>query len=70
MRKPYAGFMTPVSAKDPQDGSLPPKPALPSPEECCQSDCPNCVFTIYERELERWEDQVAEILKRRENPRP
>lgn len=60
--------MTRQSVNSRQDENLPRKPALPSPEECCQSDCPNCVFTIYERELERWEEQVAEILRRREHP--
>ena len=54
----------------PQDISpelvLPPKPVAPRDVDCCRSDCANCVFNNYERELERWEEQAAEILKRRE----
>jgi hypothetical protein len=41
-------------------GGLPPKPQPPRDEDCCRSDCPNCVFTLYERDLERWEALVAE----------
>lgn len=49
------------------DGSepLPPRPLLPRDEDCCRSDCPNCVFNLHDRELERWQEQVAEILARR-----
>lgn len=48
------------------DEALPPKPVAPREEDCCHSDCLYCVFNNYERELERWEDQVAEILRRRQ----
>lgn len=37
----------------------PPRPLPPSDSDCCRSDCPNCVFTLYERELERWTEQMA-----------
>lgn len=34
----------------------PVRPEPPEQEACCQGDCaPNCVFDIYERELERWQ---------------
>lgn len=36
----------------------PPRPLAPSDSDCCRSDCPNCVFTLYERELERWTEQM------------
>jgi hypothetical protein len=45
---------------------LPPKPIPPEPGDCCGGGCAQCVFDIYDRELERWEQQVAEILKQRE----
>ncbi|MES2885196.1 MAG: oxidoreductase-like domain-containing protein [Pseudomonadota bacterium] len=33
-----------------------PRPLPPSQAECCRGDCaPNCVFDVYERELERWQ---------------
>jgi hypothetical protein len=44
---------------------LPPRPQPPGEEDCCHSGCPVCVFDHYERELERWEERAAEILRRR-----
>ena len=41
------------------DEKLPPQPQRPRDEDCCGNDCPNCVLTLYERQLERWEDAVA-----------
>lgn len=41
---------------------LPPRPQPPREEDCCRSDCINCVFNLYERELERWQERV-EALK-------
>jgi hypothetical protein len=49
---------------------LPPKPQPPRDEDCCRSDCPNCVFTLYERELERWEERVAAQRARQSPPDP
>ena len=48
------------------DEKLPPQPQRPRDEDCCGNDCPNCVFTLYERQLERWEEAVAELRARRE----
>ena len=45
---------------------LPPKPTPPEPGECCGGGCARCVFDMYEEDLERWERQVAEILKQRD----
>ncbi len=47
------------------DQELPPRPIPPRDEDCCRSDCPVCVFDLYERELERWKEQVAAILAAR-----
>ncbi len=47
------------------DAELPPRPLPPRDEDCCRSDCPMCVFNLYDRELERWQEQVAEILAAR-----
>jgi hypothetical protein len=44
--------------------ALPPRPQRPRDEDCCGNDCPLCVFTLYDRELERWEEQAARILAR------
>lgn len=49
-----------------EDEGLPPRPQRPRDEDCCGNDCPNCVFTLYERELERWEEAVAQLRARRE----
>lgn len=47
------------------DAELPPRPQPPRDQDCCRSDCPRCVFTLYERELERWQERVDEIQRRR-----
>ncbi|MDP3859927.1 MAG: oxidoreductase-like domain-containing protein [Stagnimonas sp.] len=47
---------------------LPPRPQMPGEEECCHSDCALCVFTLYERRLERWEQAVAGAQARRLEP--
>ncbi|ROH89652.1 hypothetical protein ED208_11045 [Stagnimonas aquatica] len=38
---------------------LPPRPQPPSEDDCCHQGCAPCIFDLYERELERWEEQVA-----------
>jgi len=45
--------------------ALPPRPQPPRDADCCGSDCPLCVFTLYDRELERWQERVAQILASR-----
>ena len=48
-----------------QEQDLPPRPQPPRDSDCCRSDCPVCVFDLYDRELERWNEQVEEIRRRR-----
>jgi hypothetical protein len=57
-------------APTPDDQDLPPRPQPPRDSDCCRSDCPNCVFNLYDRELERWEQQVAQIRARRSGRQP
>ena len=45
---------------------LPPKPQAPEPGDCCGGGCARCVFDVYDEMLERWQRQVDEILKERE----
>ena len=40
---------------------LPPQPERPRDEECCGNECPLCVFTLYEREMEQWREQVRAL---------
>jgi len=42
---------------------LPDKPDKPSPSECCDSGCENCVFDYYAKAVKRWEAEVEEIKK-------
>ncbi len=51
-----------------EDDDLPPRPQLPRDADCCRSDCPICVFDLYERELERWQEHVEAIRRRRGGP--
>ena len=48
----------------PPDG-LPPRPIAPSDEDCCRSDCANCVFNLYDRALEAWQAEVERIERER-----
>jgi hypothetical protein len=51
-----------ASDAEPRDDIvLPPRPIPPRDSDCCGSDCVLCVFTLYERELERWEAEVAAL---------
>jgi hypothetical protein len=48
---------------------LPPRPIPPKDEDCCRSDCPNCVFNLYDRALEAWNEEVERIEReRKERP--
>ena len=40
---------------------LPPKPEEPLPSDCCGSGCSPCVFDVYEKELQSWENQCKQI---------
>jgi hypothetical protein len=60
--------MPPAPASEEQD--LPPRPQPPADSDCCRSDCPVCVFDLYERELERWRERVDEIRRRRGSDKP
>jgi len=31
-----------------------PEPTKPGPEDCCQSNCVNCVWTIYNEQHRKW----------------
>lgn len=42
---------------------LPEKPDKPSPSECCDSGCENCVFDYYAEAVKRWEVEVEKIKK-------
>ena len=46
----------------PEEG-LPPRPITP---DCCGGGCAVCVLDGFQEEVERWEREVEEILKRRE----
>ncbi|HVT37037.1 MAG TPA: oxidoreductase-like domain-containing protein [Nevskiaceae bacterium] len=45
------------------DLTLPPRPERP---DCCGGGCAVCVLDSWYDELERWERECAEILRRRE----
>ena len=47
------------------DEDLPSRPQPPRDEDCCRGGCLLCVFDLYERDLERWEERVAQILAER-----
>lgn len=47
------------------DEGLPPRPQPPRDEDCCRGGCLLCVFDLYERDLERWEERVAQIRAER-----
>lgn len=38
--------------------TLPPKPEPPNPQDCCESGCTRCVYTVYDEELQRWREAV------------
>lgn len=40
--------------------TLPPKPEPPNPQDCCESGCTRCVYTVYDEELQRWKDAVKQ----------
>lgn len=45
--------------------ALEPLPPRPEPGDCCGGGCAVCVLEGYTEEVERWEQQVAEILRLR-----
>ena len=45
----------PSKASSPPQPSSALKPTEPGPEDCCNSGCESCVWTIYLSELEVWE---------------
>lgn len=49
---------------------LPPRPQPPRDEDCCRGGCLLCVFDLYERDLERWEERVVQIRAEREERKP
>mmetsp|Transcript_3047 Transcript_3047/g.10969 ORF Transcript_3047/g.10969 Transcript_3047/m.10969 type:complete len:136 (+) Transcript_3047:114-521(+) len=44
-------------------GKLPPRPAEPEPEDCCQSGCTFCVWTTYLEALQEWEDAREALVQ-------
>jgi hypothetical protein len=42
---------------------IPVKPLEPSDEECCGSGCRLCVMDIYEKKIEKYENEIYEIEK-------
>lgn len=48
-----------------KNDGLPPRPVPPSDEDCCRSDCVNCVFNVYDRALAAWEEEVERIERAR-----
>jgi hypothetical protein len=47
------------------DEDLPPRPQPPADSDCCRGGCQLCVFDLYERDLERWQERVEEIRRQR-----
>lgn len=46
-----------------QPGSGDPRPTppqQPEPEDCCRSGCTPCVFDLYEEELQRYKERLAQ----------
>lgn len=64
----------PSGGPAPPADELPPRPQPPRDEDCCRGGCLLCVFDLYQRDLERWQQQVDEILRRRaaagQSPQP
>jgi hypothetical protein len=49
------------------DDDLPPPPERP---DCCFGGCAQCVLDEYAEQMQRWQEQVDAIRKRRETPPP
>jgi hypothetical protein len=50
-----------------EDDELPPPPERP---DCCFGGCAQCVLDEYAEQMQRWQEQVDAIRKRRETPPP
>lgn len=57
---------TPQAAPIPDD-ELPPPPERP---DCCFGGCAQCVLDDYAEQMQRWQDEVEAIRKRRETAAP
>ncbi|KAJ6662548.1 hypothetical protein lerEdw1_011685 [Lerista edwardsae] len=44
---------------DSEDDWLSVKPSEPLPSQCCGSGCKPCIYDVYQKELERWEEAKA-----------
>lgn len=42
-----------------------PKPKKPGPEDCCMSNCPACVWTVYAQEMEEYKKHKAALKAKR-----
>lgn len=49
------------------DDDLPPPPERP---DCCFGGCAQCVLDEYAEQMQRWQEQVDAIRKRRATPPP
>lgn len=44
-------FSTTPPPEDPRAARTPTRPQEPGPEDCCQNQCVECVWTVYQREM-------------------
>ena len=40
-------------------------PKMPQPWECCGDSCPNCVWTLYFKELEKYNKTKKKVQKKK-----
>ncbi len=53
-----------------EDLTLPPRPEMPDPAECCGGGCSPCILDVYDEALQQWKRKVAEIELRRQAVTP